>query len=104
MNSGLTKNQIIETLKSKANSLVEFGVLEIGLFGSFYRNEATLSSDIDLLIDLEKEKKTFRNFMSLNYYLEDIFNRKVELVTKQSLSKYIGPHILKEIEYVKLSN
>ena len=74
----LTKNQILTILKSKASHLATYGVLEIGLFGSFYRNEANQSSDIDLLIDLEKDKKTFKNFMSLNYFLEDIFDRKVE--------------------------
>ena len=38
--------------------------------------------------------------MGLNYFLEDLFNRKVDLITLQSLSPYIGPHILKSVEYV----
>lgn len=104
MGNELSKNIIIDMLKSKAKKLDEFGVLEIGIFGSFYRNEAKPTSDIDLLIDLKKDKKTFRNFMSLNYFLEELFKRKVELVTKQSLSPFIGPHILKEVEYVELSS
>jgi predicted nucleotidyltransferase len=41
--------------------------------------------------------------MALNYYLEDLFGCKVELVTKQSLSPYIGPHILKTVEYVPIA-
>ncbi|MFC3560091.1 nucleotidyltransferase family protein [Pedobacter jamesrossensis] len=100
----LNKEKIVETLKKEAKKLADFGVLEIGLFGSFIRNEQTINSDIDLLIDIKKEKKTFKNFMSLNYFLEDIFKRKVELVTKQSLSPFIGPHILKAVEYVALPN
>lgn len=100
----LNKETIIQTLKKEARKLADFGVVEIGLFGSFMRNEQTINSDIDLLIDIKKEKKTFKNFMSLNYFLEDIFKHKVELVTKQSLSPFIGPHILKSVEYVSLSN
>ena len=104
MEAILKKESIIKTLKKEAKKLADFGVLEIGLFGSYIRNEQTINSDIDLLIDIKKEKKTFKNFMSLNYFLEDIFKRKVELVTKQSLSPFIGPHILKSVEYVSLSN
>ena len=40
--------------------------------------------------------------MDLSFFLEDLFGRKIEMVTQQSLSKYIGPHILKEVENVGL--
>jgi len=42
--------------------------------------------------------------MALNYYLEDLFGRKVELVTRQSLSPYLSPQILKTVEYAPLSS
>jgi len=100
----LKKEQILEELTTRSRALSAFGVEQIGLFGSFVRNEATPESDIDLLVELRKEFKTFRNFLALNYYLEDIFKRKVELVTKQSLSPYIGPHILKTVEYVPVAS
>ncbi|HEX8278131.1 MAG TPA: nucleotidyltransferase family protein, partial [Segetibacter sp.] len=90
-------------LEAHRKQLEAYGVIEIGLFGSFVRDEATSNSDIDLLVNIKKEKKTFRNFMSLAYYLEALFNRKVELITKQSLSPYIGPHILKTVEYVSFA-
>jgi predicted nucleotidyltransferase len=90
-------------LADREQHLAEFGVKQIGLFGSYLRNEATINSDIDLLVDISRERKTFRNFMALNYYLEDLFGCKVELVTKQSLSPYIGPHILKTVEYVPIA-
>jgi predicted nucleotidyltransferase len=45
-------------------------------------------------------KKNFRNFIHLAFFLEDLLNRKVELVTPESLSPYLKPNILKEIEYV----
>jgi len=93
------KNTILKTLADHRGQLEGYGVKQIGLFGSYVRNEATGNSDIDLLVDMHKDRKTFRNFMSLNYFLEELLHNKVELVTLQSLSPYIGPHILKTVEY-----
>ncbi len=104
MDSVNTKKTILETLQMNQKKLEDFGVNEIGLFGSYLRNEATEDSDIDLLVNISREKKTFRNFMSLSYFLEELFNRKVELVTKQSLSPFIGPHILNSVEYVAFTS
>lgn len=90
---------ILSTLTAHENELKELGVHRIGLFGSFARNEANQQSDIDLLTQFIPEKKTLKNFINLGDFLELLFNRKVEIVTPQSLSKYIGPYILKEVRY-----
>jgi hypothetical protein len=103
MKPTMPKDVILQTLIAHKQQLAAFGVNKIGLFGSYLRNEATENSDIDLLVDIEKTKKTLKNFLALNYYLEDIFGRKVELVTTQSLSPYIGPHILKTVEYASIA-
>jgi uncharacterized protein len=100
----MPKDAILQTLVTHKQQLIAFGVNKIGLFGSYLRNEATEQSDIDLLVDIQKEKKTFKNFLALNYYLEELFDCKVELVTTQSLSPYIGPHILKTIAYAPIAN
>jgi predicted nucleotidyltransferase len=60
------------------------------------------SSDVDLLVEFIPEKKSFDNFMELSFFLEGLLGRKVELVTPQSLSKHIGPHILNEVVNVSL--
>ena len=73
------------------------------MFGSFVRGEQKSGSDIDLIVEFESGKKTFDNFMNLSFFLEDLFQRRVELITTESLSPYIGPHILKEAEYVSLA-
>ncbi|WP_428330594.1 nucleotidyltransferase family protein [Mucilaginibacter sp.] len=99
MESNMQSDAILQKLVANKQQLAFYGVNKIGLFGSYLRNEATESSDIDLLVDIQKEKKTFNNFLSLNYYLEELFGRKVELVTIQSLSPHIGPHILKTAVY-----
>ena len=100
MDQVLNKGSIIQTLSSHRKELVEFGVERIGLFGSYYKNNMRAESDIDFLVEIRKDKKTFRNFMALAYFLEDLFEKKVDLVTPQSLSPHIGPHILKSVEYV----
>jgi predicted nucleotidyltransferase len=55
-----------------------------------------------LLVEFIPEKKSFDNFMELSFFLEGLLGRKVELVTPQSLSKHIGPHILNEVVNVSL--
>jgi predicted nucleotidyltransferase len=103
MNRNLNKDFILQTLAAHKLQLAGFGVNQIGLFGSYVRHEANENSDIDLLVDIRKDKKTFNNFLSLNYYLEELFGKKVELITTQSLSPFIGPHILKTVEYAAIA-
>jgi predicted nucleotidyltransferase len=64
-------------------------------------DKQTIESDIDLLIDFEPEKESFDNFMAVYDIFEKIFeNERVEIVTKNGLSKHIGPKILSQIIYV----
>lgn len=96
-----TRETIVATLKSHKPEFSKFGVQNIGLFGSYLRNEQTYRSDIDLLIDFEPGKENFDNYMAVYDMLETIFeNEKIEIVTKNGLSSYIGPKILKEVMYV----
>jgi uncharacterized protein len=98
-----TKEDIFNALRQNGARLREFGVKRIGLFGSFVRGEQNPESDIDLLVEFEPAKKTFDAFMELSFFLDDLLRRRVELVTIESLSPYIGPHILKEVEYAALA-
>lgn len=102
--NSLNKETLIQILKNNRNRLEEFGVEEIGVFGSFASGNQNDESDVDILVDLNKDKKTFRNFLSLNYFLEKLIGKKVDLVTKQSLSPFIGPHILNSVIYVPLND
>jgi uncharacterized protein len=104
MTTALTKEKILSTIAANRQQLMAYGVQKIGLFGSFVSNQATEVSDVDLLVDILRERKTFKNFMALNYYLEELLGRKVDLITMQSVSPYIGPHILQSTEYVSLSD
>ena len=92
---------ILSTLKSKRADFSAIGIREVGLFGSYARNEQTEQSDIDILIDFDPEKETFDNYMAVYELLEKLFkNIKIEVVTKNGLSPYIGPKILNEVQYV----
>jgi predicted nucleotidyltransferase len=96
-----TREHILFTLKSNKNRLMKFGIRNVGLFGSYGRNEQSVESDIGVLVDIEPEKENFDNLMAVYDLLEKIFkNEKVEVVTMNGLSPYIGPSILKEVQYV----
>jgi predicted nucleotidyltransferase len=93
------KREIFALLGENESQLRRLGVSRCGLFGSFTRNEQNDMSDVDILVEFEDGKKSFDNFMALAFFLEELFGRKVDLLTPESLSPYIGPHILKEVEY-----
>jgi uncharacterized protein len=93
------KKQIFERLNEHEAELRRFGVKRFGLFGSFQRGQQSSKSDVDFLVEFEIGKKSFDNFMNLAFFLEDLLERKVDLVTTESLSPHIGPKILREVEY-----
>jgi predicted nucleotidyltransferase len=96
-----TKDFILSTIRTHKAELIKFGIQDVGLFGSYVREEQSKKSDIDILIDFAPDKENFDNYMDVYDYFERLFkNEKVEIVTKNGLSPYIGPKILKEVMYV----
>ncbi|NCO40215.1 MAG: nucleotidyltransferase [Armatimonadetes bacterium CG_4_10_14_3_um_filter_66_18] len=98
-----TKGDILAALRQSREQLRALGVKRLGLFGSFVRREPGPGSDVDLLVEFEPGQKTFDHFMQVGLLVEDMLQRPVELVTPESLSPHIGPHILREAEYVALA-
>lgn len=94
------RKDVFALLRQHRSEIEGYGVASIGLFGSFVRGEQQDSSDVDILVQFQQGKKTFKNFMRLAYFLEDLFHRKTEVVTVESLSPFLKPHILKEVKYV----
>jgi predicted nucleotidyltransferase len=84
--------------------LIAAGVKRLGLFGSFSRGEAGPNSDVDVLVGFRPDAKTYDNLFEVGEALEEVFQRKIDLVTEDGLSPYIGPTILREVKYVDLSN
>lgn len=95
-----SKSELFGALERNRVELKRHGVRRCGVFGSFASGRQTDQSDVDILVEFEPGKKSFDNFMHLAFFLEDTLGRRVELVTPESLSPYIGPHILSEVEYV----
>lgn len=90
----------IEILKSHEGEMKKkYGVRKIGMFGSFARGEGKEKSDIDILVEFKEGLKTFDNYMDLKYFLQDLFNRKVDLVTVQALKPQLKETILHEVIY-----
>jgi len=75
----------------------KLGVIKIGLFGSYARNEATSDSDIDIEVESDN---SFRSFFSLLYFLEQGLDNKIDLGIEHSLKPIAKRNILKEIIYV----
>lgn len=83
----------------KKDLSAQYGVREIGIFGSYVRNENRKNSDIDILVELEKPMGFFK-FVRLERYLSELLGAKADLVTKNALKPHIGRRILAEVIYV----
>lgn len=94
------KEDILSIIKDNQSDIESFGVRKLGLFGSFVRKAQKSESDIDLLVEFYPAQKNFDNFIHLSFFLETLLQHNVELVTSESLSPYIKPNIMKEVEYV----
>lgn len=95
-----TRADVLERIREAEEEIRGLGVRRLALFGSFLRSEAGPDSDVDLLVEFAPEQKSFKRFMRLCDLLEERLARRVEVVTTEALSPYIGPHILAEAEDV----
>ncbi|TAE62138.1 MAG: nucleotidyltransferase [Bacteroidetes bacterium] len=63
------------------------------LFGSLSRNEATEESDIDILVELDYTQHIGLGFIDMKLDLEQQLNKKIDLVSDNSISKHLRPFI-----------
>jgi hypothetical protein len=97
-----TREELLHRLASESSAVRALGVQRLALFGSFACDEGRAASDVDLLVEFAPGRKTFDNFVALAELLEEALQRRVELVTPEALSPYIGPRILAEAQDVLL--
>jgi predicted nucleotidyltransferase len=76
------------------------GARRPGLFGSLRHDTAASDPDVDLHVEFIPGEATVDHFMDLGFLCEDSCGRRVEIVTPNSLSPHLGPHILKDLECV----
>ncbi len=77
----------------------EFGVIEIGLFGSYTKGNQKKDSDVDILVEFERAIDLF-TYVYLKNHLSDLLGVNVDLVTKKALKPKIGERILSETVYI----
>ena len=95
-------SNIMDLIRKHRTELKNTGLKTIGLFGSYSRGENSEDSDVDLIIEFEEGTKNFHNYMEACEILENIIQKKLDIVTPESLSPYIKPYIDKEVVYEKL--
>jgi len=88
---------VFQVLKPYQEQLRELGVRKLGLFGSFAREESSETSDLDFLVELEQE--TFRSYMDVKFFLEDLFEVEVDLVLIDAIKPQLRDTILGETIY-----
>lgn len=93
-----SKPEIMDTLVQHREMLRAMGVRKIGLFGSYRRGTPRADSDIDLLVVLQQP--SFDGYMSVKFFLEELFQHQVDLVLEKTLKPRLRPYILAEVEYV----
>ena len=92
----LTKDEVLDAIRKHRDILLKFKVREIGLFGSFVRGEQEDRSDIDLIVDFEEP--SIENFMGLSSFLENLFGKKVEILTPAGVDSIRINNVKEEIK------
>jgi len=95
----MEQNKMIETIASRKRELDSFGVKSLAIFGSVARNEATPKSDIDILVEFHG-RATFKQYMRLKFFLEELLGCSVDLVTPKSIKPRMRPYVEKEALHV----
>lgn len=96
----MDRDTVRRQIREAESDLRTLGVRRLALFGSVQRDEAGPASDVDLLVEFEPGRKSYDNFLAVSDLLEQLLGRRVELVTTDALSPFIGPQILAEAEDV----
>ena len=95
---GMKNEHIMDFLKANKDEIAKrFSVRRIGLFGSHIRGEATVKSDVDILVEMDNP--TFDHYMDLKFYLEEGLGRPVDLVLADSVKPRLKPIINREVVY-----
>ncbi len=95
----LNSKEIIKKIEEKSKDIRKYNVKKIGLFGSFAKGKQHKKSDIDIIVNFDKE--TFDNYMGLLFLLEKMFRRKVDLVIEKDLHPELN-YVKREAKYVRL--
>ena len=92
----MNRHEVLHLLRTHKPALAEsFGVTELALFGSFARDEGTDDSDVDILVRFAGPA-TSKSYFGVQFYLEDLLVRRVDLVTDKALRSELRPRVERE--------
>ncbi len=93
----MKRDEILDALRTHREILTErFGVDELSVFGSYARDQATETSDLDILVKFEGPS-TFRGYFGTQFYIEDLLGVEVDLVTDKALRSELRPFVKKDL-------
>ena len=95
----MQREQILAILATHREAWKRFGVRSLALFGSAARDEIRPESDLDILVEFEG-KATFDRYMELKFLLEELFGRRVDLVTRKAIKPRLRARIEREAIHV----
>ena len=100
----MKRDDVLRLLSSHQNRLTQYDVKSLAVFGSVARDEVQPSSDVDILVEFEGPS-TFDSYMDLKFFLEEILERPVDLVTRGAIKPLMKPYIEAEaIPIARLQN
>ena len=95
----MNREEILQRLAAQRSKVSSFQVKSLAVFGSVARGEARADSDVDILVEFQGPA-TFDGYMKLKTFLEDVLNRRVDLLTRRGLRPELAPAIEREAVYV----
>jgi hypothetical protein len=92
----LSRDRVLRLLREHRSEMERFGVRSIDLFGSVARDEAAAGSDLDVLVEFG-DALGFDNYMGLKFFLEDLLQTTVDVVTPGTLLPRIEEAVMREL-------
>lgn len=92
----MIRDRVLDLLRDRKQDLTHYHVKALYLFGSVARGEESLDSDVDILVSF-LDQTTFDQYMDLKFYLEDLFQRKIDLVTEAGLRPEIKKYLEEDL-------
>lgn len=97
----INKEYILKKLRENRDFFDKHEVKRIGIFGSYAKDEATEESDIDIIVEMNITKDIYFNYCYVLYFLEDLFNKKIDLVNATNNINYKVPQVKEHFEKVR---
>lgn len=92
----MNRDETLKLLRAHKATLVQrFGVVNLALFGSIVHNRAAGDSDVDVLVRFDSPA-TSKRYFGVQFYIEDLLGRPVDLVTDKALRTEMRPYIERE--------